>query len=81
MAFDESKDKILWEESVEGDRDTTLTVVVASYDGGATKIGLNRTKEDEEEVSFRKLGRMSSLEVRAILPLLQRATEEAGIPK
>jgi len=79
MAFDESKDNKIWEGECDGDRDTKLTVIVASYNEGPPKVGINRTHEDEEEgTQFRKLGRLSAGEFERLMPFLQEALVEVN---
>ena len=77
MAFDNLKDKILWDGEIDGEKGTTLTVVVASYNDGPMKIGINRTHGEGEDKEFRKLGRMSVDEAEKLLPFLQEAVKEA----
>ena len=60
-----------------GDFDTELgrlTVSVFSYNKGVKKLQISRTSKNEQgELKFSKLGRMTKEEVTGILPLMQEA--------
>ena len=60
-----------------GDFDTELgrlTVSVFSYNKGVKKLQISRTSKNEQgELKFSKLGRMTKEEVAGILPLMQEA--------
>lgn len=60
-----------------GDFDTELgrlTVSVFSYNKGVKKLQISRTNKNEQgELKFSKLGRMTKEEVAGILPLMQEA--------
>ena len=73
MAFDKSLDKELFSESADFER-SVITVAVFSYNEGTPKLQLSRqNKNAEGELSFAKLGRMTSEEVSSVLPLIEKA--------
>ena len=80
MAFDQSKDKVLWEGEV-GD----LQISVHSYNDGEPKlqIGPRMTEKDGEAPGYRKAGRISLEEVSYIMTHWKKdiLTAMEGSPK
>jgi len=77
MAFDNSKDHVLWEESVEGDKNTEIVVAIRQYEGSAPKVQFSRryfTKGGEGR--FKKLGRLSKEELERLIEFLPSALEQ-----
>ena len=73
--FDPSLDKALFSESAEFER-SRITVSVMSYNEGTPKVQISReAKRASGEYSFAKLGRMTKEEVKAVMPLIQKAVE------
>jgi predicted transcriptional regulator len=73
MAYDAKLDKSLFSkpETIELDQ---LTVSVYSYNNGPKKLQISRNCPDNQgELKFAKLGRMTKAEVEAILPLIKEA--------
>ena len=70
MPFDESKDKTLFSERVEGEV-TDVLVELKSYDGGEAKVQLSRQNKEDK---FYRLGRMTlseAVEVAAAIKLIE----------
>ncbi|MFT4312427.1 MAG: hypothetical protein ACMXYF_04320 [Candidatus Woesearchaeota archaeon] len=76
MAFDKSLDAELFGETAEFET-TKIRVSVYSYNNGQPKLQISRENlnPNSGEYTFAKLGRMTSEEVTAILPLIQKAQE------
>ena len=73
MAYDSSLDQQLFVKEFEGDK-SKISVSVYSYNNGPKKIQISRSVKDERDnFSFAKLGRMTKEEVEAVLPLLKEA--------
>jgi len=72
MPYDADLDKTLWEEKVEVG-DYVFEVKVMQYNEGTKKINIQRFRGE----MFNKLGRVTPEEAEAIMPLLQKAIEEA----
>jgi len=72
MPYDADLDKTLWEEKVEVG-DYVFEVKVMQYNEGTKKINIQRFRGE----MFNKLGRVTAEEAEAIMPLLQKAIEEA----
>jgi len=72
MPYDANLDKTLWEEKVEVG-DYVFEVKVMQYNEGTKKINIQRFRGE----MFNKLGRVTPEEAEAIMPLLQKAIEEA----
>ncbi|HLC52311.1 MAG TPA: hypothetical protein VJI98_03660 [Candidatus Nanoarchaeia archaeon] len=73
MAFDKSLDHELFSEDINFER-SVITVAVFSYNEGTPKLQLSRqNKNAEGELTFAKLGRMTREEVRAVLPVMEKA--------
>ena len=68
MNYDSSKDKILWQKSLEPDGKTGIEFTVCSYDGGPPKIKLARygVKQSGERYYLPKLKRLSLREMQQI---------------
>ena len=80
MAFDKSLDKQMFAETASFET-TKITVGVYSYNGGEKKLQISRENMNQNgEWSFAKLGRMVKEEVEAVIPLMQKATEELNKP-
>ena len=73
MPYDSSLDETLFEKTWENDGDR-LTVSIRSYNNGQKKLQLSRESVNNQgELRFAKLGRMTKDEVEAILPMMQEA--------
>ena len=73
MAYDSSLDQQLFVKEIEGEK-SKITVSVYSYNNGPKKVQLSRSVKDERDnFSFAKLGRMTKEEVTAVLPVLKEA--------
>ncbi len=73
MPYDATLDEKLFSEFWETEVDR-LTVSVFSYNKGVKKLQISRTSKNEQgELKFSKLGRMTKEEVEGILPLMQKA--------
>lgn len=73
MPYDASLDNSLFSKSWETELDR-LTVSVYSYNNGPKKLQISRNSRDNQgEMKFSKLGRMTKDEVEAVLPLIQEA--------
>ena len=71
MPYDSNLDKQLFAKSLERE-DTKITVSVYSYNNGPQKLQISReTKDDEGNLRFAKLGRLTKEEIQAVLPLIQ----------
>ena len=80
MAFDKNLDQKLYAETKEFET-TKLTVGVFSYNGGEKKLQITRENRNQNnEWSFAKAGRMTKEEVEAVLPLMEKALEEMAKP-
>ena len=74
MPYDAKLDEKLFSKFWETEVDR-LTVSVFSYNKGVKKLQISRTSKNEQgELKFSKLGRMTKEEVEGILPLMQEAT-------
>jgi hypothetical protein len=77
MAFDQSKDHVLWEESVEGDKKTEIVVAVRQYEGSEPKVQFSRRYFTQGgEGKFKKLGRLSKDELKNLIEFLPAALEQ-----
>ena len=75
MPFDKSLDNNLFSEVCEFEA-TRITVGVFSYNNGPKKLQLSReNKNDSDQWTFSKLGRMTKEEVEAVIPNIQKAVE------
>jgi len=77
MAFDNSKDHVLWEEAIEGDKNTEIVVAVRQYEGSDPKVQFSRryfTKGGEGR--FKKLGRLSKDEIEKLAEFLPTVLEQ-----
>lgn len=77
--FDKALDKELFKETVVVG-DNKLTVGLYSYNEGAKKIQISRSRKNENSEygwSFAKLGRMTVEEAEAILPVIEKAIVSA----
>lgn len=73
MAYDKSLDERLFSKSWENDFGQ-LTVSVYSYNKGRKKLQISRElKDDQGNLKFARLGRMTKEEIQSILPLIQEA--------
>lgn len=73
MPYDSKLDENLFSESWESDSER-LTVSVYSYNKGAKKLQISReNKNNEGELRFAKLGRLTKDEINGIFPLIQKA--------
>jgi hypothetical protein len=75
MPYDKSLDVEVFKEmkEFEGSR---VTVGVFSYNGGEKKLQLGRENQDASgEWRFSKLGRMTKVEVQAVVPVMMKAVE------
>jgi len=73
MPYDSKLDECLYSKPWETDMER-LTVSVYSYNKGPKKLQLIReSKNNEGEMRFAKLGRMTKQEIQALLPLIQEA--------
>lgn len=73
MPYDNKLDENLFSESWESDSER-LTVSVYSYNKGAKKLQISReNKNNEGELRFAKLGRLTKDEINGIFPLIQKA--------
>ncbi len=73
MPYDAKLDKQLFSKFIETD-DDKLTVSVYSYNNGAKKLQISRENKDQEgNLRFAKMGRLTKAELQAILPFLQEA--------
>ncbi|NQT32465.1 MAG: hypothetical protein HQ594_02190 [Candidatus Omnitrophica bacterium] len=75
MPYDNSLDATLFSKSWENDGDR-LTVSIRSYNNGQKKLQLSRESVNNQgELRFAKLGRMTKDEVEAVMPLMQEAIQ------
>ena len=73
MPYDATLDEKLFSKFWETEVDR-LTISVFSYNKGVKKLQISRTSKNEQgELKFSKLGRMTKEEVEGILPLMQEA--------
>ena len=73
MPYDSSLDEELFSKAWE-DENGKIVVSVHSYNKGAKKLQLAREIKDKVgNAAFAKLGRLSKIEVKGILPLIQEA--------
>ena len=75
MPYDKSLDVDVFKEvkEFEGSR---ITIGVFSYNGGEKKLQLGRENQDASgEWRFSKLGRMTKVEVQAVVPVMLKAVE------
>ena len=75
MPYDKSLDVEQFKEvkEFEGSR---VTIGVFSYNGGEKKLQLGRENQDASgEWRFSKLGRMTKVEVQAVVPVMMKAVE------
>ena len=73
MPYDQKLDECIFSKSWETDMER-LTVSIYSYNKGPKKLQLIReSKNNEGELRFAKLGRMTKQEIQAMLPLIQEA--------
>ena len=76
MPYDSSLDKSIFSKSWENDAER-LTVSVYSYNKGQRKLQITRENRNMEgELRFTKLGRLTKVEVEAILPFIQEAVSQ-----
>ena len=72
MEYDKSKDKVVFTESVEFERDR-ITVSVFEYNEGESKIQISREKKYVKTgYRFSKLGRLTGEEAKKVLEILQK---------
>lgn len=76
MVYEIGKDTELWKEEVVVDK-YRFEVKVRCYDEGDKKVEISRnfTEIEEGKPKFTKLGRMTSEEVVALIPVMQKAIE------
>jgi hypothetical protein len=75
MPYDQSLDVASFKESKEFG-DTRITVGVFSYNDGPKKLQISRENQSQEgEWRFAKLGRMTKDEVKDVMPLIAKASE------
>ncbi|MBF0569970.1 MAG: hypothetical protein HQL18_04275 [Candidatus Omnitrophica bacterium] len=75
MPYDKSLDVEIFKEVKEFDG-TRVTVGVFSYNGGEKKMQVGRENQDASgEWRFSKLGRMTKVEVQAVVPVMMKAVE------
>lgn len=75
MPYDQSLDVASFKESKEFG-DTRITVGVFSYNDGPKKLQISRENQSQEgEWRFAKLGRMTKEEVKDVLPLIEKASQ------
>lgn len=73
MAYNAELDENLFSKSWENEVDK-ITVSVYAYNKGQKKLQISRNSRDKEgEYRFAKLGRMTKVEISAILPYIQEA--------
>lgn len=73
MAYNAELDESLFSKSWENEVDK-ITVSVYAYNKGQKKLQISRNSRDKEgEYRFAKLGRMTKVEISAILPYIQEA--------
>ena len=77
MAYDSNLDKELFSETAEFET-TKITVSIYSYNGATSKLQISRINVDPAtgEEKWSKLGRMTKEEVKAVLPLIEKAIEK-----
>jgi hypothetical protein len=77
MAFDQSKDHVLWEDSVGGDKNTEVVVAVRQYEGSDPKVQISRRYFTQGgEGKFKKLGRLSKDELKNLIEFLPTVLEQ-----
>ena len=75
MPYDQTLDVASFKESKEFG-DTRITVGVFSYNDGPKKLQISRENQSQEgEWRFAKLGRMTKDEVKEVIPLIAKASE------
>ena len=75
MPYDQTLDVASFKESKEFG-DTRITVGVFSYNDGPKKLQISRENQSQEgEWRFAKLGRMTKDEVKEVMPLIAKASE------
>ncbi|MFA5068629.1 MAG: hypothetical protein WC487_00725 [Candidatus Omnitrophota bacterium] len=73
MPYDSSLDQQLFTKSCETDNGR-LSVSVYSYNNGPKKIQISRESRDQQDnLKFAKLGRVSKSEMQCLLPIIQEA--------
>ena len=76
MPYDKSLDLESFKATKEFE-DTRITVGVFSYNGGEKKLQISReSRNQNDEWQFVKLGRLSKTEIKEILPLVTKASEQ-----
>ena len=76
MPYEKSSDVESFKEIKEFD-DSRITVGVFSYNGGEKKMQISRENKDpNEEWRFAKLGRITKVEAKEILPVMMKALEK-----
>jgi len=73
MAYDESKDKKLWEKIVNKTAEGHIIVGVYQYGDIEKKVGIVRKVKTAEGESFRAIGRMTLKELEEVIPSLEQA--------
>ena len=73
MPYDSSLDQQLFTKSSDTDNGR-LSVSVYSYNNGPKKIQISReTRDQQDNLKFAKLGRVSKSEMEALLPIIKEA--------
>jgi hypothetical protein len=73
MPYDSSLDEQLFTKACDTDNGR-LSVSIYSYNNGQKKIQISRESKDQQDnLKFAKLGRVSKSEMEALLPLIQEA--------
>ncbi|MBU2561564.1 MAG: hypothetical protein KKD17_04650 [Nanoarchaeota archaeon] len=74
--FDSNLDKEIWAEKAQVAENMSLKVSVMSYNDGLPKLQISRERTNKDgQPGFAKLGRMTLDEVKAVMPLMEKAKE------
>jgi len=78
-SFDQSKDVKHSTEKVDCGV-YNIVVSICSYDGGAKKLQLSKSKSVDGQEKFEKLGRLTKRDLELLIPVMQKKMEELDAP-
>jgi hypothetical protein len=79
MAYDKSKDKVLWETTFDhGSNNSILCLSVCQYNGGDKKVQITRKVERNGKISFSKMGRLNDEEYAFLVKSWEKVREIMG---
>lgn len=80
--YDESKDSTILEVGEIESKDDKIVVRIMAYNGGALKVAMNRTYYTRKgELRHKAIGRLTEDELKALLPLLNKAKKAFQLPE